>query len=128
MFLSPNHGVYVSDDLIPIKHLINGSSIVQVQVDQVTYYHVELAQHDLLLSEGLPSESYLDAGDRADFADSDAPMRLFPDFASRPVEIALLWEACGCAPLVVHGPRLEAVRRWLNGLADGVAHGVAEAA
>jgi serralysin len=30
----------------------------------VTYYHIKLDRHDLLLAEGLPAESYLDTGDR----------------------------------------------------------------
>ena len=71
--------VYVSDTLIPISCLINGSSIVQVKVDAVTYYHVELAQHDVLLAEGLPAESYLDADDRANFANGATPGWLAAD-------------------------------------------------
>ena len=90
--------------LIPVKHLINGSSIVRIAVDSITYYHVELAQHDVLLAEGLPTESYLDIGDRSNFANSSGPVRLHPDFASR------IWDAEACAPLAVTGPQLDAAR------------------
>ena len=66
LFLSPDHAVYVNDVLIPIRHLINGSTIAQVPMDRVTYYHLELAQHDVVLAQGLPAESFLDMRDGAE--------------------------------------------------------------
>ena len=86
LLLSPNHAVYVTGDLIPIKFLINDTTIVQVPVDEITYYHVKLARHDILLAEALAVESYLDAGDRSNFDNSDEPMRLYPDFGSVPCQ------------------------------------------
>jgi hypothetical protein len=114
LFLSPNHAVHVLGDLIPVRCLINGTSIVQVPVDEITYYHVELAQHDMLWAEGLLAESYLDTGDRANFFDSAGPVRLFPDFATPSIDTARFWETKGCLPLVVHGHRLEAARKWIG--------------
>jgi hypothetical protein len=108
LWLSPDHAVYVDDVLIPIKHLINGTSIAQVPTDQVTYYHIELPHHDVLLAEGLPAESYLDTGDRSRLANGGQPIMLHPDFSAR------TWEAMGCAPLIVTGPHLAAARRRLN--------------
>ena len=102
LWLSPDHAVFLNEVLIPVKMLINGSTIVQVPADKVTYYHIELPHHDVLLAEGLPVESYLETGDRTNFANGSDSVRLFPDFALR------TWEARGCAPLVVTGPRLEA--------------------
>ena len=100
--------MYVLDVLIPVRHLINGSTIVQVPMDAVSYYHVELSRHSVLLAEALPVESYLDAGNRTSFANGGGAIALYPDFASRE------WEAGGCAPLVVTGGALEAARRWVN--------------
>jgi hypothetical protein len=114
LFLSPGHAVYVEDVLIPAKHLINGHSIVQVPVDEVSYYHVELPRHDVLRAEGLPTESYLDIGDRANFASDSDPMRLFPDFSARSCDVATFWEIYGCAPLVVSGPTLAVVRQQVD--------------
>jgi T5SS/PEP-CTERM-associated repeat protein len=108
LYLSPDHAVFVNDVLVPVKHLINGSSIVQVPVDDVTYYHVELPRHDVLLAEGLPSESYLDTGDRSNFVNGGGAIRLHPDFSVH------VWEAMGCAPLVVAGPELQTVRAMLE--------------
>jgi len=111
LFLSPDHAVFVDDMLVPVKYLLNDVSIVQVPVNQVTYYHVELPEHSILFAEGLPAESYLDTGDRTSFANADGPVALYPDFASR------VWEAEGCAPLVVTGARLDSVRQRLNAIA-----------
>jgi antigen 43 len=108
VFLSPDHAVFMNGVLIPIKYLINGATIAQVPVDHVTYYHIELDNHDVLLAEGLPAESYLDTGDRSDFANGGGSVQLFPNFPIR------MWEAKGCAPLVVTGPELDAVRRHVN--------------
>jgi collagen type I alpha len=108
LYLSPDHAVYADGVLIPVKYLANNETIAQVPCDTVTYYHVELAQHDVILAENLPTESYLDTGDRGNFENGGVPMTLHPDFASR------VWEAEGCAPLVVTGPEIEAVRRRVN--------------
>ena len=104
LFLSPDHAVYVNEVLIPIKHLINGTSIAQVPADHVTYYHLELPQHDVLLAEGLPTESFLHLRDGANYADRPGPTRHYPDFSAR------MWEAFGCARLIVTGPELAAAR------------------
>ena len=66
--LSPDHAVYIDGMLIPVRCLINGITITQEPVDQVSYYHVELPSHDVILAEGLAAESYLDTGNRAAFA------------------------------------------------------------
>jgi hypothetical protein len=104
LFLSPDHAIYLNEVLIPIKHLINGTSIAQIPTDHVTYYHIELPRHDVLLAEGLPAESFLDLRDGAHYADRPGPTRLYPDFAAR------MWEAFGCARLIVTGPELTAAR------------------
>ncbi len=56
--------------LIPVRYLINDATIVQEAADSVTYWHVELARHEVLLAEGLACESYLDTGNRAAMTDS----------------------------------------------------------
>ena len=106
LLLSPDHAVFVENVLIPVKYLINGSSIAQIAANSVTYYHVELAEHDILLARGLPVESYLETADRASFMNGGKTIALFPDFASGGLDRILRWEAWGRAPLVVHGEAL----------------------
>jgi len=108
LLLSPDHGLYFDSGkapvLIPVRYLVNGSTIARITVDEVTYYHVELPRHDVLLAEGLPAESYLDTGDRGNFVNGGVSVTLHPDFAT------LVWEGRGCAPLVVTGPEVDAAR------------------
>ena len=111
LFLSPDHAVFVNGVLVPVKLLADGASIVQESRDQVTYYHVELPEHAVILAEGLAVESYLDTGDRANFG-RDGVMRPHPDFAARLApDTAWMWESRGAAPLVTVGRALEALRR-----------------
>ena len=114
LWLSPDHAVYIDDVLIPVKQLINGISIVQVPVDEVLYYHVELRRHDLLIAAGLPVESYLDTGDRTRFANREGVIEFRPKFFSAPTSIAQTWELNGRAPLLITGSRLDAIRERLS--------------
>lgn len=95
--LSPDHAVYADGALIPVHLLVDGAGIVQEEVDQVIYHHVELERHGILLAEGLPAESYLDTGNRSKFANC-------------PLILPTAGPAVPCAPVVLAGPILEAVR------------------
>ena len=121
LFLSPDHAVFAEGVLIPVKHLVNGTSIVQVERDEVTYYHVELARHAVLLAEGLPCESYLDNGSRSAFANSGTVAQLLPDFG--PAErCEATGEALGYAPLRIAGPEVEQVWARLSRRAAKLGH------
>jgi len=111
LFLSPDHAVFVDGVLIPAKLLVNGTSIAQVKRATVTYYHVELPDHVVILAEGLPVESYLDTGDRTNFGTNAGVIRLHPDFGARlGPDVAMIWEMRGAAPLVMTGPALVAAQ------------------
>lgn len=108
LYLSPDHAVYTRGVLVPVRALVNGTSVAYVPVDAVSYYHVELARHDVLFAEGLDVESYLDVGDRHEFASHVRPAGPRPDRTAR------AWETMACAPLLVIGPEIEAIRRQLT--------------
>ena len=114
LWLSPDHAVFADGVLIPVRMLVNRRTIVQLPVKEVTYFHVELAAHDVLLAEGLACESYLDTGNRAAFAGAVAVTTLHPDFAGA------VRERRGCAPLVLDGPEVHAVRAALLARADAL--------
>jgi hypothetical protein len=113
LFLSPDHAVLAAGVLIPVKHLVNGTSVVQVAVEAVTYFHIELSEHAVIHAEGLPAESYLDTGDRADFANGGAAMTLHPAWGGAARDVTLIHEALGAAPLRVAGPEVDRVRALL---------------
>ncbi|AWN55477.1 Hint domain-containing protein [Methylobacterium sp. 17Sr1-1] len=113
--LSPGHPVLVGADadgtgghLVPIMCLINGTTIAREPVASVTYWHVELDTHDILLAEGLPAESYYDMGSRVWFAGVDGAL-VDPDFVPA--------DAHGrCRPVATDGPVVEAERARLSGV------------
>jgi hypothetical protein len=106
LWLSPGHNIAWEGVLMPVCALANGRSIAHVECDAVEYWHVELDAHDLLLSEGFPSESYLDCGNRSAFANASGALALFPDFAPRA-------EAQTCLPLVKDGLPVDSARAFL---------------
>ena len=97
--VSPDHAIFVDGMLICARQLVNGTTIRQEKGrTSVDYYHVELVQHAILLAEGLPTESYLDTGNRGFFSNSGAPLVLHPDLTDEtdyPTR-----EANSCAPFV----------------------------
>ncbi|MFE1601951.1 Hint domain-containing protein [Methylobacterium sp. ID0610] len=108
LVVSPDHCLFFDDVLIPAKHLVNDATIVREDVGSVDYWHVELDDHDVLIANGMPAESYRDCGlhrffvggetwgDHRDPGGNEAPLH---------------------APHVVGGPRLHAVKAWLIGRA-----------
>ncbi|MFC0409466.1 Hint domain-containing protein [Roseomonas elaeocarpi] len=81
LVVSPDHCMWIDGALVPAHLLINGDSIVQETARAtVTYWHVELEQHDVLVAEGAASESYLDTGNRHAFTNGGAAEMLHADF------------------------------------------------
>jgi hypothetical protein len=110
LLLSPDHAVHIGGMLIGARQLINGMSIGQDAImTAVHYYHVELASHDILLSEGLTTESYLDTGNSGVFDNSLAPMMLHPDFT----EVLRTRFTGSCAPFHVDEPAVKPVWQFL---------------
>jgi hypothetical protein len=71
--VSPGHGIFISGHLIPAWRLINGITITQAKkIDQIDYFHIELAAHSVILAENCPAESFLDIGLRHQFHNAAA--------------------------------------------------------
>ncbi|AXI03824.1 Hint domain-containing protein [Aquirhabdus parva] len=113
LWLSPGHsvGLNVIDDIfIPVGHLTNGATIAQMEVDQVTYWHVELENHDTLIANGLDAESYYDSGNRAWFKNKS-------DSSNPDLKYGVLSRDYG-RPVIQGGAILEAVRTQLRTRAE----------
>ena len=115
LLLSPDHALALDGALIPVRHLLNGATIVQEPAaGRIVYFHVELDRHDILLAEGAAAESYLDAGNRGAFTNAGTAVHLHPRFAPDAAAALRIWRACGCAPLLTAGPALLAARAALT--------------
>ena len=80
LLVSPDHAIFIDDVLIPARLLINGATIVREQrMRAVRYFHVELDRHAVLFSENLPTESYLECGNRTFFQNAGKVVRMNPD-------------------------------------------------
>jgi hypothetical protein len=118
LFLSPDHAVHAEGVLIPIKHLTNGLSVRQAGRDEIHYFHIELPRHEVILAEGLPVESYLDAGDRQVFDEGVRDAQ--PLFGGLRQDLPLLWDGVAAATLCVTGPPVERVRASLARRAEAM--------
>ena len=108
LFLSQDHCLFLDGKCVPSRLLVNGGSITfERNTREVTYHHVELARHGIMLAEGLPTESYLDTGNRNQFSNADVPTALHPTFAVNADASAWLTDAC--APLAVAAEEVEPI-------------------
>ncbi|AMJ61176.1 Hint domain-containing protein [Bosea sp. PAMC 26642] len=108
LFVSPEHAMLVDDVLVPAKLLINGHSIRQVaDFDMVEYFHVELDTAEVLITNGAPTESYVEHGNRRMFANYDDYVAAFGDSGSEARKSRRFYEVHG-------GAALDAIRSRLN--------------
>ena len=81
LLVSPQHAVLVDDILIQAGALVNGLSIVRESnvAETFVYYHIELAEHALVLAEGTPAESFVDNIHRMAFDNWEEHEALYGD-------------------------------------------------
>ncbi len=69
LHVSPGHALLIGDVLVQAGALANGASVARHPAvpETFTYYHIETDNHDLLLAEGVPAESFLDGAEEIRF-------------------------------------------------------------
>ncbi len=121
VLMSPDHALLIDGGLIPVRLLINGGTIRQEDgCRSVTYFHIELDSHDVLLAEGLATESYLDTGNRGMFENAGLPLTLHPEFGTPNDQMRRETESC--APFVADARRVAPVWRALARRARALGH------
>jgi hypothetical protein len=100
LFISQHHALLVDGLFIEAMDLINGSSITlhsSIELSEIEYLHVKLAQHDVIFAEGAPSETLLVNSSNADRFDNFAEyLRLYGEDAT---------EEARCAPIAFGNTR-----------------------
>ncbi len=113
LLLSADHALFVEGVLIPVRYLADGRAIRQVAAEIMTYWHVELDRHAVILAEGLPAESLLPGEESRNAFAAGRLTALTPRLDPRPSD-SLRWEALGCARLVIDGPEIARARALLR--------------
>lgn len=81
LLLSPDHALFIDGVLVHAGALVNGTTIVRERnvPEILTYYHVEVDDHALILAENTPSETFIDNVDRLAFDNWDEHEALYPE-------------------------------------------------
>jgi uncharacterized membrane protein YecN with MAPEG domain len=84
LLVSPCHALLVDGVLIHAGALVNATTIVRetAMPETFTYYHIELADHALILAEGVSAETFVDNADRMGFDNWEEHRALFGETAS----------------------------------------------
>ncbi len=81
LLVSPDHALLLDGLLVQAGALAGQPGIATAQdlPERVTYYHIELADHALVLAEGAAAETFVDNATRARFDNHDEFLALYGD-------------------------------------------------
>jgi hypothetical protein len=89
LIVTADHGMIIDGLVINASALVNGTTIDWVPMadlpDQVTYYHIETENHDVILANGAPAETFVDVAGRtafdnyAEYLDLYSTERIIPE-------------------------------------------------
>ncbi len=107
MLVTPEHCLFINGGFIPARMLVNGRSVVYDRtMSSYDYFHVETAEHSVIMADGMMTESYLDTGNRHSFRQNGTVVLL----GGR----ARNWNDDAAAPLVVSHEVVEPIFREIE--------------
>jgi hypothetical protein len=68
LYVTQTHAVLVDGILMAVGNLVNGTTITRydaAELDQLEYFHLKLARHDVIYAEGAPCETLLEVDENA---------------------------------------------------------------
>jgi len=68
LYVTQTHAVLVDGVLVAAGNLVNGTTITRydgAELDQLEYFHLKLARHDVIYAEGAPCETLLEIDENA---------------------------------------------------------------
>lgn len=110
LWVSPDHGVYFRDHLIPAKSLVNGRTVSRdPDLTHIAYYHVLLDRHAVIFSEALPTESYIPFENAGYFENQES----IPADLAAAMQCRIGPMVTDCYPRATLGPVVETARAFL---------------
>jgi hypothetical protein len=108
LLVSQKHAVVFNGHLVEALAFVNDATVViDTSFAQVSYFHIELDGHDVIVAEGLAVESYLNCGNRNGFANAAEYAEIYgPEDVKAPVFKL---------PRATHGAALEAILGLFHG-------------
>jgi hypothetical protein len=94
--VSPGHAMMIDGALVHAKRLLNGRTIIQRDaVDAISYFHIEMASHEVIFAEHAPAETFMDEQFRRQFQNAASFFARYP--GERAAAIACLPSLSGFA-------------------------------
>ncbi|MFT9450422.1 Hint domain-containing protein [Gluconobacter japonicus] len=107
MLITAEHCLFFDGKFVPARMLVNGRSIFyDTSITSYDYYHIETADHSVIMADGMLTESYLDTGNRRAFRQNNAVVSI-------PLSRNLSWDDAA-APLTVSREAVEPIYRQIE--------------